>query len=125
MMSKVISKLNYTAPLDLYEREKPFYSNVPLPNGVQSNQKAQLYDNITFHDVRDEIHAFDIDDQGFEVLRYKDTIPDGDFDSDVWVRSEYYPVAERVLRDRFGDVDILIFDHTVCTSYARIEWTLG
>ncbi|KAF2802768.1 uncharacterized protein BDZ99DRAFT_492026 [Mytilinidion resinicola] len=119
-MNEVTSRLNYTAPLDLYLREKPFYSNVPAPNGVQSNQKVQTYEDIVFHDIRRNIGRFNIDDQGFEVIEYAGKIPqDGEFDSDIWVRSSYYPAVERVLKERFGDVDVLIFDHTTANHFER------
>ena len=113
-MAEVVSSINYTVPTELYKREKPFYCNIPAPDGRQSNQQVQTYENIVFHDIREELDKYNIDKQGFEVVKTEDRIPDGDFSSDSWVRDSYYPIVEKLLKDRFGDVDVLIFDHTVC-----------
>jgi len=120
-MATVTSSINYTAPLGLYSREKPFYSNVPAPDGRQSNQVAWKYDNIEFHDIRRHLEDFDLDKNGFEILRFGEEAKDeaSAFDSEVWIQQHYYPVVERVLRSRFGDVDVEIFDHTVSSLAFR------
>jgi hypothetical protein len=118
-MATVTSSINYTAPLDLYLVEKPFYSNVPAPDGRQSNQVAWKYDDVEFHDIRTELCSFTLDKNGFEVFSFGDEVDgNGDdearrFDSDAWIEGSYYPVIESVLKARFGNVDIKIFDHTV------------
>lgn len=115
-MTKVVSSINYTAPIDLYKREKPFYSNIPAPDGRQSNQQVLTYENIIFHDIREKLDEYRIDEQGFEIVKIEDQVPDGDFGSDSWIRENYYPVVERLLKDRFGEVEVLTFDHTVGSS---------
>ena len=114
-MATVTASINYTAPLELYTREKPFYSNVPAPDGRQSNQVAWKYDNVEFHDIRRHLGDFTLDKNGFEVFQYGEEPEDGTsrFDSTSWIEKHYYPVVEKVLRARFGDVDVKIFDHTV------------
>lgn len=115
IMATVTASINYTAPLELYNTEKPFYSNVPAPDGRQSNQVAWKYDNIEFHDIRGHLKDFNLDKNGFEIFQFGKEAKDeaSAFDSESWIEKHYYPVVERVLRARFGDVDVRIFDHTV------------
>jgi hypothetical protein len=115
MANTVTASVNYTAPLALFKVEKPFYANVPAPDGRQSNQVAWTYNSIEFTDIRDSLDDFDLDVNGFEVFEFGPSVEDEshNFATDAWIESEYYPVVERVLRSRLGDVDVVIFDHTV------------
>jgi hypothetical protein len=115
MAKTVIASINYTAPLALFEVEKPFYSNVPAPDGRQSNQVAWTYNNIEFTDIRGRLDDFELDVNGFEVFEFGPSVEDEShkFDTDAWIEKDYYPAVERVLKSRFGDVGVVIFDHTV------------
>ena len=114
-MMAVTSNLNYTAPLPLYEVEKPFYCNIPTPDGRQSNQVAWTYTDILFHDIRDRLDDFGLDTNGFEIFRFGEHVDDESdkFTIDAQIEKDYYPVAERLLKERFGDVQVVVFDHTV------------
>ncbi|KAI8623964.1 hypothetical protein F5Y19DRAFT_456355 [Xylariaceae sp. FL1651] len=112
-MAIVTASVNYTIPLDLYKVEKPFFSNVPAPDGYQSNQVACAYPGIKLRDIRGDEKSFNIDKHGFEIVKFGAESTSGDFDSDAWIESSYYPVIEEVLKARLGDVEICIFDHTV------------
>lgn len=116
-MATLTTSINYTAPLELYNREKPFYSNVPAPDGCQSNQVAWKYDNIGFYDIRDQskLENFNLDQNGFEIFQFGEEAQHEalSFDSESWIETQYYPVVERLLKARFGDVNVKIFDHTV------------
>ncbi|KAK5654036.1 hypothetical protein OQA88_7714 [Cercophora sp. LCS_1] len=122
-----ISSINYTAPLALYESEKPFYSNVPAPDGRQSNQVAWTYPDILFQDIRDRLTEFDLDVTGFEIFQFGDGIGDETrgFEADAEIERHAYPVIERVLKARFGDVDVVIFDHTVRRRRAAAQLQLA
>jgi hypothetical protein len=110
----VVSSIGYLKPLDLYEIEKPYYSNIPLPNGRQSNIFSSCYPNITLTNIRPKLSEFTLDKQGFEVVQYDgDAYSSEDFSSDSWIERNYYPVVEKVLLRRFGNVTVKIFDHTV------------
>lgn len=115
LMMTVTSNLNYTAPLPLYGVEKPYYSNVPAPNGRQSNQVAWTYTDIEFHDIRDRLTEFELDVSGFEVFEFGENLDDETqkFKTDEQIEKDYYPVIDRLLKARFGDVHVVIFDHTV------------
>ncbi|KAK4178918.1 hypothetical protein QBC36DRAFT_323629 [Triangularia setosa] len=115
-MKIVTASLNYTAPLELYKVEKPFYSNVPAPDGRQSNQVAWKYHDVKFHDIRDTLGNFTLDRNGFEVFQYGNKAEDESwkFDADSWIQGSYYPVIESVLKAKFGqETYVKIFDHTV------------
>jgi hypothetical protein len=111
----VVSSLHYTAPLELYRVEKPFYSNVPAPDGRQSNQVAWAYSDIEFGDIRGILDEFELDVHGFEVFTFGDSADDEThkFDTDAQIEEDYYPVVEHLLKARFGDIKVVIFDHTV------------
>lgn len=111
----VTSSINYTAPLALYKVEKPYYSNVPAPDGRQSNQVAWTYTDIEFSDIRGRLDEFELDVSGFEIFEFGEKVGDEThkFDTDAQIEKDYYPVVERVLKARFGDVGVVIFDHTV------------
>lgn len=112
-MATVTASLNYTAPLDLYKVEKPYFSNVPAPDGKQSNQVACSYDGVKLTDIHDHLEDFHVDNHGFEIYQFGDENVPGNFDSDEWIVTAYYPVVEAVLRARLGNVHVQIFDHTV------------
>jgi hypothetical protein len=118
-MATITSSINYTAPLDLYKVEKPFYSNVPAPDGRQSNQVAWKYDGIEFHDIRTELDRFTLDQNGFEIFQFGEEVDkEADkFDSDHWIEQNCYPAVENLLKARLGDVDVKVFDHTVGLPY--------
>lgn len=126
-MATVTASINYTAPLELYKTQKPFYSNVPAPDGRHSNQVAWKYANIEFHDIRDNLRDFDLDKNGFEIFQFgkesKDEAPA--FDSEPWIENHYYHVVERVLKARFGDVHVKIFDHTVSLLVLEAPYRWG
>ncbi|KAK0642176.1 hypothetical protein B0T16DRAFT_421139 [Cercophora newfieldiana] len=111
----VTSNINYTAPLPLYDVEKPYYSNVPAPDGRQSNQVAWTYADIQFHDIRGCLDEFKLDVNGFEVFQFGEEAGDetSKFGTDLQIETDYYPLVERMLKARFGDVRVVIFDHTV------------
>lgn len=115
----MVSSLNYLQETDLYEREKPYFSNVPATDGRHTNQKAQTYEDVTFKDVRGHERGFSLDTQGFEIVEYDDGVQDEDFDSDHWIEQNYYPVVHRVLQKALGSVSVHIFDHTVDAPQAH------
>lgn len=125
----VIADINYTAPLELYKVEKPFYSNVPAPDGRQSNQVARVYHGIHVSDIRGVVQSFNMDKHGFEVVRSGGEDGGGNFESDAWIEQAYYPVIEKVLQARLGDVRVRIFDHTVRSKFhvdqSRLDITYG
>ncbi len=120
-MATVTASLNYTNPLDLYKVEKPFFSNIPAPDGRQSNQVVRRYDGIDFRNIRDDPSRFTIDEHGFELFQFGQEDQPGNFESDAWIQESYYPVVESLLQCRFRDVGVKIFDHTVQCSFTRNE----
>ncbi|VUC20826.1 unnamed protein product [Clonostachys rosea] len=112
-MESIITSLNYTAPLPLYKTEKPFYSNVPAPDGRQSNQVAWSYPDIQIRDIRSQLEEFTLDTHGFEVVKYGIEGIEENFDSDKWIEQNYYPVVHDLLKSHFGATSVKIFDHTV------------
>lgn len=114
----VVSSIGYLSQLKLYETEKPYYCNVPLPNGRQSNIVSARHSNIALTNIRPNLLDYTLDKQGFEILEH-DGAPYSpeDFSSDSWIEQNYYPLIENILLERFGNVIVKIFDHTVgCIS---------
>jgi hypothetical protein len=110
----VVSSIGYLKKIGVYKTEKPYYCNVPLPNGRQSNIVSSRYANIALTNIRPNLLDYTLDVQGFEAIKYdgKPYSPE-DFSSDSWIEQNYYPMIENVLLKRFGNVIVKIFDHTV------------
>ncbi|KAI1128108.1 hypothetical protein F5Y10DRAFT_180440 [Nemania abortiva] len=107
------ASVNYTIPLDLYQVEKPFFSNVPAPDGRQSNQVACAYPGTKVQDIRGKESQFNLDSHGFEIVKFGPETTSGNFDSDDWIQSKYYDIVEAVIKARLGEVRVKVFDHTV------------
>lgn len=110
----VVSSIGYLKKIGVYETEKPYYCNVPLPNGRQSNIVSSRHANIALTNIRPSLLDYTLDVQGFEVIKYDgEPYSPEDFSSDSWIEQIFYPMIENVLLKRFGNVVVKIFDHTV------------
>jgi hypothetical protein len=116
----VVSTIGYLRPLSLYKTEKPYFCNIPLPNGRQSNIVSSRHTNITLTNIRPNLLEYTLDKQGFEVVQHDgEAYSPDEFSSDSWIEQNYYPTIENILLKRFGNVIVKIFDHTV--SHSSVE----
>ncbi|KAJ5159115.1 uncharacterized protein N7500_008766 [Penicillium coprophilum] len=110
----VLASICYCANLKLFEKEKPYYCNVPCPPGyAQTNQETERRSGIKFTDMRSDWDGFNLDKQGFEPFCFDAEGWKSDFSNDAAIETTYYPFVESLLKRRFGNVRVQIFDHTV------------
>ena len=124
------AKLWYLKPLNLYQIEKPYHINLPadaLGTYAQSNEVSQEYAGIRIQDLRSSVKDFTLERNGFQVFQDVDcgsdlqrsVDPGGvsspqDFhnDPDI-VRRVYYPMVERLLKEKLRAQSAKAFTHDV------------
>ena len=78
---------------------------------------------ITIHDGRPIAEELDMEVQGFEFLKYDTAVTD--FTDDEQVKNIYYPELEKLLLERTGAKEVLIFDHTIRVGDPKKREKLG
>ncbi|KAH6617435.1 hypothetical protein F5144DRAFT_586443 [Chaetomium tenue] len=112
----ITTSLYYLAPLPRYQTEKPFYVNFPVTDATgvpQHNILHDRHDDVEVHDVRGREHKFNIDIQGFQLLRQPTSMTNDDFGIDHIVRTKYYPEIVELLTRTLRATRVVPFEHTV------------
>lgn len=111
------SKMGYLAELDVYDTEKPFFSNVPffnIPGAKQHNIVTSYHEDVPLVDLRGQEDLVSLDSHGF-AFRVKDEVyPESQFHDEKWITSQYYGEIAEFLKKELGAKRVVIFDHTVC-----------
>lgn len=98
---------------DLYQSEKPFYSNVPFtksPDARSSNVQS-VSRNVKIADIRGSEDLFSLDIHGFQLIKNNtrfDNWKDGER-----VVADHYPEVEALLKQELHADEVIIYDHTV------------
>lgn len=100
-----------------FDTEKPFYSNIPFehPEAKQTNLESTP-EEVVIHNIRGHEDDFELDKQGFQVLRKSSVAEYSLFESTDWIQDVYYPEIEKLLRQAVGESQVervYIYDHTV------------
>lgn len=103
-------EFNYLAPLELYNRHKPYLSRLPYTESLKrSNIVGKSYP-VTIHNVRGSEHLFTLDKSGFEFH-------DLPFQMSEWtdetVQSHYIPFLNEWLRGMFKCERLFIYAYNV------------
>lgn len=95
-----------------YQHEKPYYSNVPFTKAQAANTNViPETKTLDVYDVRGYQDQLELDVHGFTIADlHLDFV---DWEDGVRVVREVYPQITDMLKKQLGDVEILIFDHTV------------
>ncbi|KAF2177442.1 hypothetical protein K469DRAFT_807586 [Zopfia rhizophila CBS 207.26] len=108
------NEFNYLAGLETYRREKPYYSRLPLVNGLKrTNVIGQSYGDVKIFDVTGSEHAFQLEQSSFEYVKVPVHTKEW---SDVFVREEYLPSMVEWLRIRFDCKKVHIYAYNVTAS---------
>ena len=104
----VTGVLQFTVPTG-----EKLVTQVSATGGGRDDAKTGTYEmkEITVHDGRPIADELDMEVQGFEFLEYPTAVTD--FTDDEQVRNIYYPELEKLLLERTGAKEVLIFDHTI------------
>lgn len=88
-------------------------TQVSKNGGGRGDPKTGQYEmkEVTIHNGRPIADKLDIDAEGFEFLKYNTAVTD--FTDDDQVSNIYYPELEKLLLERTGAKEVLIFDHTI------------
>lgn len=65
------------------------------------------------HDVRGREHEFNIDTQGFQLIRQPTSMTNDDFEIDHVVCTKYYPEVVELLTRTLRATRVVPFEHTV------------
>lgn len=115
MNQAIITSLYYLAPLPRYRTEKPFYVNFPIRDVTdvpQHNILHDHYEGVEVHDVRGREHEFNIDIQGFQLVRQPTSMTNDDFEIDHVVRTKYYPEIVELLTRTLHATRVVPFERT-------------
>ena len=81
----------------------------PVSSGKKIVRPPNSYQKMIINDGRGEIDSFNLDLQGFSLIRHKSNI--ADFYDNEAVKRQYYPEMIELLKTRLHATDVLIFDH--------------
>ena len=104
----VTGVLQFTVPTG-----EKIITQVSETGGGRNDPKTGQYEmrEIIIHDGRPIAEELDMEVQGFEFLEYDTAVTD--FTDDEQVKNIYYPELEKLLLERTGAKEVLIFDHTI------------
>lgn len=111
----VDTSLYYLAPLEEYQRVKPYYVNWPvhnIPGAEQTNLSHEKYP-VQVEDVRGQEGNFKLDECGFELLNHQTSLENDDFEDDAKIRMSYYPEMVELVKITLNASCAVIFEHTV------------
>ncbi len=79
--------------------------------GVEDRTGTFEWHDIVVHDARSVADSFDLDGEGFVLMREPTAVED--FFDDEQVRRVYYPEMERLVMRATGCAKVVVFDHTI------------
>ena len=105
-LDRVEATLNYLANA---EGTPVLYASVAGP-GISRYVGNQAASQVSIFDARPVADEFNLDRQGFALLRHETSV--NDFYSDDEVRAVYYPEVVALLQAAYGASEVMLFDHT-------------
>lgn len=106
-MSTIVAPLVYLA----HGSERPVRYNFPPPPGVPVQSGTFVSERVAIADARPLADRFDLDRQGFELLRRPSAVTE--FDDPAHVRAVYYPEVAAEVWAATGAERVIAFDHNV------------
>jgi len=107
------SLIFYSPPAD---GNAPFNYVEPQPEGHPQRNYGENPHEVIIHDIRGRETDFDINVNGFGVVKGIHS-EEKEFTDDESIKSKYYPEVEKVLLDNVaGAKKVFLFDHTVRRS---------
>jgi hypothetical protein len=105
----VTGKLKYLSKSSL---DPAFYVGEPGQDSKWTGTYEEV--DVQIANGRLSTNTASLDEEGFELIEHGTV--DVDFSSVEAVEQEYYPQVEKLLEDRLGASQAVIFDHTIRTS---------
>lgn len=116
MAQETKGRFGYFQWSDKFNSEKPYYLYMDAPKGFPTSNFSTVPGPAeTVHDLNQRNEEFNLDDQGFMVVRQSLCVKNFDQES---VEKVYLPSLEKVLRGVVGqDAEIVWFDWRVCPNH--------
>ena len=114
--------LQYLARDPIYEFEKPFQILVDLSHveGARpTNHRYEVVKDVSITNVRSLEEQPTLDREGFQLEKLENLPHPHQFDSEAWIRDQYYPYVQQFLTKLLGAKEVRIFEHQVRT-YASV-----
>ena len=81
----------------------------PVSSGKKIVRPPNSYQKMIISDGREKIDSFNLDLQGFSLIKHKSSV--ADFYDNEAVKRQYYPEMIELLKTQLHATDVLIFDH--------------
>lgn len=111
----IVGRLVFLKRLERYEQEKPYYIHVPasaVPGRKSTNEEDEIVE-VTIQDLRHQMEAFKIDQNGFEVINCPPILDCASFSNKVLVETTFLPKIECAIKDKLGASIALVYDWKV------------
>lgn len=109
--SDVTASIYFVQRNCLFAAEKPYEfcytADVSIP---QSNITREKHDNIPVYDIRGQEETFNLEHNGFEILKLDQQIPYNDYFDPIKV-TRYLRALERLLKNHLGASRVEVFRH--------------
>jgi hypothetical protein len=94
----------------VYAGKRPI--NYPSQGGGDRSSYSERYEDraVTIHDGRGQEAEFDLDRQGFALIRHGTRV--SDFFDDAEIKAVYDPEIERLIKETTEAGRVVVFDHT-------------
>lgn len=115
--SEVVTDLWYLKRLPLYDTQKPYFINFPVPSDgkdvpPQHNVLHEQVHDISITDIRGHESDFVLDTHGFELDHHETSLTNEEFEIDHIVREKYYPEIVAFISKKLGASRVVPFEHT-------------
>ena len=107
--SKVLAELNFFEPPKDGSKAHNYMYTGPEPQ----RNFSDVPHVVSIEDIRDRENEFNLDKNGFQVVKAPSKTTHADFDDDERVKEVYYPEVEEILKKVTGAFKVVIFDHTI------------
>jgi hypothetical protein len=105
-----VDSFTYLAPLELYEIEKPFFSQLPCGTQLPRTNLVERSYPVEIRDICGKESLFKLDEAGFQFMQFPSKISDW---TDENVQSEYLPDLSAWLKEYFGCEKVFIYNYNV------------
>ncbi len=112
------SMVFYIRPEPLFEKEKPYFMNVPVKHmeGLEQSNVCYARKNVAFTNIRGHESLFSLDKTGFEVGTLKTALTYEDFNDPIAITTTHYDEIKNFLMEKTGGSFVVPFDYQVCCS---------
>jgi hypothetical protein len=102
--------ITYLAPLELYNTQKPYFSQLPCIAQLQQSNVVERTYPVDIYDISGKENLFKLDEAGFEFMQFPTKLSNW---TDELVQSEYLPEVSALLKEYFSCEKVVIYNYNV------------